>query len=346
MKSNLKARKIAVVGATGNVGRALLSILAEQGIPLRNVTALASDRSVGSVVSYGEANLTVQALKNYDFSGTDIALFSAGSVVSSEYAPRATAQGCVVIDNTSHFRMDPDIPLIIPEVNGQALENFHRKNIVANPNCSTIQLLMALAPLHRMAGIKRIVTCTYQSTSGAGQEAMNELFVQTKATYVNQAVDPHYFSKQIAFNVIPHIDRFMEDGQTKEEWKMAVETKKILGDSIELVATCVRVPVFIGHAVAAHVEFNSPITPDQARKSLRHAQGITVMDNPDDLQYITPLECAGDDSVFVSRIRKDSTIEHGLSMWIVCDNIRKGAALNAVQIAHEVSGYLAKDPRT
>ena len=337
MSLELKARKIAVVGATGNVGRVLLSLLEERGVPLKNVVALASDRSVGHEISYGEKNITVEALKSYDFSQTDIGLFSAGSVVSSQYAPKAASQGCIVIDNTSYFRMEPQIPLIIPEVNGYELKNFSNKNIVSNPNCSTIQLLMALAPLHQISQIKRIVACTYQSTSGAGREAMDELFIQTKASYVYQNVPPHHFAKPIAFNVIPHIDQFMEDGQTKEEWKMAVETKKILSPTINLVATCVRVPVFIGHAIAVHVEFQEPITASKARNCLRRTPGVSVMDNPDELSYMTPLECVGEDEVYVSRIRKDSTVENGLSLWIVCDNVRKGAALNAVQIAQELS---------
>lgn len=329
--------KIAVVGATGNVGRAMLSVLSERGFPVQNISALASSKSVGQKVSYGDrGELTIQPLNSFDFSNTNIALFSPGSIVSSEYAPKAASQGCVVIDNTSHFRMNQDVPLVIPEVNPSALAHFKKRNIIANPNCSTIQLLVALKPLHDLARIKRIVVSTYQSASGAGKEAMDELFQQTKGIFVNDYVDPHYFPKQIAFNVIPQIDLFMDDGQTKEEWKMAVETKKILDPTIELVATCVRVPVFIGHALAAHIEFHDPLPAHQARQCLKKAPGVSVIDNPQELSYITPVECAGEDLVYVSRIRQDTTIPNGLSLWIVSDNVRKGAALNAVQIAEEL----------
>lgn len=325
--------KIAVVGATGNVGRAMLSILEERGFPLKNITAVASDRSAGTRISYGEdGDITVVALTTFDFSTVDVALFSPGAVVSSQYAPKAAAQGCVVIDNTSYFRLDPDVPLVIPEINGQEIAHFRKKNIIANPNCSTIQLLMALKPLHDIAPIKRIVVDTYQSTSGAGKEAMDELYQQSKGIFVNDDIEPHYFSKQIAFNVIPQIDTFMDDGQTREEWKMLTETQKILNPQIQVAATCVRVPVFIGHAVAAHVEFHTPLPPQQARSALKKAPGIAVMDNPETSTYMTPVECAGDDAVFVSRIRADKSVPHGLSLWIVADNIRKGAALNAVQI--------------
>lgn len=329
----MKKTKIAVVGATGNVGRAMLSILEERGFPLKNITAVASDRSAGTRISYGEdGDITVMGLTTFDFSTVDVALFSPGAVVSSQYAPKAAAQGCVVIDNTSYFRLDPDVPLVIPEVNEQEIAHFRKKNIIANPNCSTIQLLMALKPLHDIAPIKRIVVDTYQSTSGAGKEAIDELYQQSKGIFVHDDIEPHYFPKQIAFNIIPQIDTFMDDGQTREEWKMVTETQKILDPTIQLIATCVRVPVFIGHAVAAHVEFHNPISPQQARSALKKAPGIALMDNPATSTYITPVECAGDDAVFVSRIRADKTVPHGLSLWIVADNIRKGAALNAVQI--------------
>jgi aspartate-semialdehyde dehydrogenase len=326
--------KVAVVGATGNVGRELLQVLAERKFPADEVVALASARSVGSEVSYGEDQiLKVQNLDTYDFRGTHYVLSSAGAKISAEFAPRAARAGAVVIDNTSQFRMDPDVPLVIPEVNPGALAGYGRRNIVANPNCSTIQMLVALKPLHDIAKITRIVVATYQSVSGAGKEAMDELFVQTRAVYVNDALVREHFTKQIAFNVIPHIDIFMDDGMTKEEWKMMVETKKILDPSIKVTATCVRVPVFIGHAEAVNVEFARPITADQARIALRKAAGVVVIDHHADEGYVTPVEAAGDDAVYVSRIREDQTVENGLNLWIVSDNIRKGAALNAVQIA-------------
>lgn len=330
-------RKIAVVGATGNVGRTIISILHERGFLAENISAVASDRSAGQQISFGDNHvLKVQPLSTFNFKGIDIGLFSPGGVVSSQYVPKATEQGCVVIDNTSHFRMDPDVPLVIPEVNGAALADYTKKRIISNPNCSVIQMLVALKPLHDMARIKRIVVSTYQSVSGAGKTAMDELFHQTKGSFVHQLVEPHFFSKQIAFNVIPQIDNFMEDGSTKEEWKTVVETKKILDPSIEVVATCVRVPVFIGHAVSATVEFHDPITSSQARQRLRTAPGVVVVDKPEDYGFITPVECAGDDAVFVSRIRQDPTVPHGLSLWIVSDNVRKGAALNTVQIAQDL----------
>lgn len=337
-----KKIKIAVVGATGNVGRALLNILAERGFPIENVTALASSRSQGQQVSYGdEGVLTVQNLSTFDFSTTHIGLFSPGGLVSAEYAPKAAAQGCIVIDNTSYFRMHEEIPLVIPEVNGSAIGQYERCKIIANPNCSTIQLVMALKPLHEKAKIKRVVASTYQSTSGAGKEAMDELLTQTKGLFVNESIEPHYFAKPIAFNVIPQIDSFMENGFTKEEWKMMVETKKILDPTIEVVATCVRVPVFIGHAVAASIEFEEAITPDMARQLLRQAPGVRVIDDPENMDFATPLEWAGEDDVIVSRIRQDPTVANGLLLWIVGDNIRKGAALNAIQIAEElVAKYL------
>lgn len=330
---NKKNIKIAVVGATGNVGRTFLQILAEQGYPAENIAAVASNRSANRPVSYGENDIiTVQSLEKFDFTGYDYALFSPGGAISAEYAPKAAAQGCVVIDNTSHFRMDKDIPLVIPEVNSGALKDYANRNIVANPNCSTIQMLMALKPLHDAAQIKRVVVSTYQSVSGAGQEAMDELTQQTKGLFTGLSVPPTCFSKPIAFNVIPQIDVFMEDDSTKEEWKMVVETQKILDPSIQVTATCVRVPVYIGHSLSLNVEFEQELSVDKARQLLRQFKGITVMDNPDDLSYATPLDGAGEDDVLISRIRKDLTVPHGLNMWVVADNVRKGAALNAIQI--------------
>ncbi len=326
--------KVAVVGATGNVGRELLNTLWERQFPADEVVALASSRSAGSKVSFGEdEELKVQNLAGYDFKGVDIVLSSPGSKVSAEHSPRAAKAGAVVIDNTSHFRMDPDVPLVVPEVNRDAIAAYTRRNIIANPNCSTIQMVVALKPLHDLAGITRAVVATYQSTSGSGRDAMDELFNQTKAIYVNDPVVKENFTKQIAFNVIPHIDVFMEDGSTKEEWKMMVETKKILDPAIKLVATCVRVPVFIGHAEAINLEFEASISVEEARAALREAPGVTVIDHRADEGYVTPVEAAGDDAVFVSRLREDPTVENGLSLWVVSDNLRKGAALNAVQIA-------------
>ncbi len=329
--------KVAVVGATGNVGRELLQVLAEREFPVGEVVALASARSVGSEVSFGEdVVLKVQNLDTFDFKGTDYVLSSAGAKISAEFAPRATRAGAVIIDNTSQFRMDPDVPLVVPEVNAHALKGFSVRNIVANPNCSTIQMLVALKPLHDLATIRRVVVATYQSVSGAGKEAMDELFTQTRGIYVNDPITKEQFTKQIAFNVIPHIDVFMDDGMTKEEWKMMVETKKILDPNIKVTATCVRVPVFIGHAEAINVEFERPITADEARKALRAAPGVTVIDHRADEGYVTPAECVGDDAVYVSRIREDQTVENGLNLWVVSDNVRKGAALNAVQIAERL----------
>ena len=326
--------KVAVVGATGNVGRELLAILAEREFPVSEVVALASERSIGSEVSFGEDDLLkVRDLDTYDFKGTDIALFSPGAKVSAVHAPRAGKAGCVVIDNTSQFRMDPDVPLIVPEVNPEALIGYKKRNIIANPNCSTIQMLLALKPLHNIARIRRVVVATYQSVSGAGKEAMDELFTQTRAIYVNDPIKPEHFTKRIAFNVIPHIDSFMDDGATKEEWKMVVETRKILDPDIAVTATCVRVPVFIGHAEAINIEFESAISDSQAREALKRAPGVSVIDHRVDEGYVTPQEVAGEDNVFVSRIRKDPTVKHGLNIWVVGDNLRKGAALNAVQIA-------------
>ena len=326
--------KIAVAGATGNVGREILAILAERNFPVREVVALASERSIGSEISFGEDDiLKVRDLDKYDFTGTDIALFSPGAKVSAVHAPRAGKAGCVVIDNTSQFRMDPDVPLVVPEVNPAALARYPKRNIIANPNCSTIQMVLALKPLHDIARIKRVVVATYQSVSGAGKDAMDELFTQTRAVYVNDPIKPEQFTKRIAFNVIPHIDSFMDDGSTKEEWKMAAETAKILDPDIAVTATCVRVPVFIGHAEAINIEFERPIDVAQARAALSRAPGVTVIDHRVDEGYVTPQEAAGEDAVFVSRIRKDPTVKHGLNIWVVGDNLRKGAALNAVQIA-------------
>ena len=331
--------KVAVVGATGNVGREMLNILDERKFPADEVVALASRRSVGVEVSYGDRTLKVKALEHYDFSDVDICLMSAGGSVSKEWSPKIGAAGAVVIDNSSAWRMDPDVPLVVPEVNPEALAGYRKRNIIANPNCSTIQMVVALKPLHDLARIRRVVVSTYQSVSGAGKEAMDELFTQTRAVYVNDPLAHEQFTKQIAFNVIPHIDVFLEDGMTKEEWKMMVETKKILDPTIKVTATCVRVPVFIGHAEAVNVEFERPISASEARAALRRAPGIAVVDHRADEGYVTPVESAGDDLVYVSRIREDQTVENGLNLWIVADNIRKGAALNAVQIAELLIGH-------
>ncbi|MDX1483832.1 MAG: aspartate-semialdehyde dehydrogenase [Alphaproteobacteria bacterium] len=329
--------KVAVVGATGNVGREMLQTLSEREFPADEVIALASSASVGKEVSFGEDKvLKVSNLEHYDFEGTDIALFSAGSAVADIHGPRAAAAGCIVIDNSSRFRMDEDVPLVVPEVNPEAIALCRERNIIANPNCSTIQMVVALKPIHDLATIRRVVVATYQSVSGAGKAAMDELFNQTRGIYVNEPVVKENFTKQIAFNVIPHIDVFMEDGSTKEEWKMRVETQKILDPSIEVQATCVRVPVFIGHGEAVNLELESPLGEDEAREALDNAPGVVVVDHRADEGYVTPEECAGEDPVYVSRIRIDDTVEHGLSLWVVADNLRKGAALNAVQIAEEL----------
>jgi len=325
--------KIAVVGATGNVGREMLDILDERGFPADEVVAIASRRSQGTEVSFGDRTLKVQALENYDFSDVDIALMSAGGTVSKEWSPKIAAKGCVVIDNSSAWRTDPDVPLIVPEVNADAVTGFTKKNIIANPNCSTAQLVVALKPLHDRAKIKRVVVSTYQSVSGAGKDAMDELFDQTRAVFVADPVEAKKFPKRIAFNCIPHIDVFMEDGTTKEEWKMVAETKKILDPAIKLTATCVRVPVFVGHSEAVNIEFENEITADEAREILREAPGCLVVDKHEPGGYMTPYESAGEDATYISRIREDSTIDNGLSMWVVADNLRKGAALNTVQIA-------------
>src|SRR5689334_3927823 len=326
--------KVAVVGATGNVGREMLTTLAERDFPADEVVALASSASVGREVSFGEDDvLRVQALDSFDFKGIDIVLSSPGSKVSKAYAPRAAKAGAVIIDNTSAFRMEPDVPLVVPEVNPEAIAGYEKRGIIANPNCSTIQMVVALKPLHEIGRIKRVVVATYQSVSGAGRDAMDELFNQTRSVYVNDPIKKEQFTKQIAFNVIPHIDVFMEGGETKEEWKMAVETRKILDPDIAVTATCVRVPVFIGHAEAVNIEFESSLNEDRARAALRDAPGVVVLDHRADEGYVTPAEAAGEDAVYVSRIRRDPTVPHGLNLWVVADNLRKGAALNAVQIA-------------
>ena len=325
--------KVAVVGATGNVGREMLSILAERGFPADEVVAVASRRSQGTEVSFGDKTLKVQALEHVDFSDIDIAVMSAGGSISKEWSPKIGAQKCVVIDNSSAWRYDEDVPLVVPEVNADAVAGFTKKYIIANPNCSTAQLVVALKPLHDKAKIKRVVVSTYQSVSGAGKDAMDELFTQTRAIFVSDPVEPKKFPKRIAFNLIPHIDVFMEDGFTKEEWKMTAETKKILDPKIKLTATCVRVPVFVSHSEVVNIEFENPITADEARSILREAPGCLVVDKHEPGGYITPYEAAGEDATYISRIREDITVENGLTMWVVSDNLRKGAALNAVQIA-------------
>lgn len=338
--------KVAVMGATGNVGRELLSIMAERNFPADEVVALASSRSVGKEVSYGDDDiLSVQDLAKFDFTGTDIVLSSPGASVSAEYAPKAAAAGAVVVDNTSHWRMDPDVPLVVPEVNPDAIAGYAKKGIIANPNCSTIQMVTALKPLHDLGTIKRVVVATYQSVSGGGKEAMDELFNQTKGIFVNEPASQNQkvFTKQIAFNCIPHIDKFMDDGATKEEWKMTVETKKILDPAIKVFATCVRVPVFVSHAESVNVEFVHDVDEAAARKALRKAPGVTVVDHRADEGYVTPVEAAGEDAVYISRLREDPTVDSGLNFWCVSDNLRKGAALNTVQIAEElVRNHLSK----
>jgi len=325
--------KVAVVGATGNVGREMLAILAERMFPADEIVALASRRSQGVEISCGERTLKAKALEHFDFSDVDICLMSADSAVSKEWSPKIAAKGAVVIDNSSCWRYDADVPLVVPEVNADAVAGFRKKGIIANPNCSTAELVVVLKPLHDRARIKRVVVSTYQSVSGAGREAMDELFAQTKAVYVTDPIEPKKFPKRIAFNVIPQIDVFMDDGFTKEEWKMVAETKKILDPKIKLVATCVRVPVFIGHAEAVSIEFEEPISADEARELLRNAPGCLVIDKREAGGYVTPFESAGEDATYISRVREDPTIDSGLVLWIVSDNLRKGAALNAVQIA-------------
>jgi aspartate-semialdehyde dehydrogenase len=325
--------KVAVVGATGNVGREMLNILDERTFPADEVVALASRRSMGVEVSFGNKTLKVKALEQYDFSDVDICLMSAGSTVSKEWSHKIAAQGAVVIDNSSCWRYDADVPLVVPEVNADAVADFRKRGIIANPNCSTAQLVVALKPLHDKARIKRVVVSTYQSVSGAGKEAMDELFTQTKAVFTVGEIQSRKFPKRIAFNVIPQIDVFMEDGYTREEWKMMAETKKILDPKIRLTATCVRVPVFIGHAESVNVEFEEPITVAEAHDILRNAPGCLVVDKHEPGGYVTPYECAGEDATYISRVREDATVENGLTFWCVSDNLRKGAALNAIQIA-------------
>ena len=327
--------RVAVVGATGNVGREILNILAERQFPLDEVAAIAAARSTGDIIEFGDTDETLEVsnLEHFDFSGWDIALFAAGSAVSRIYAPKAADAGCTVIDNSSLYRMDPDVPLIVPEVNSEAIAGYRAKNIIANPNCSTAQLVVALKPLHDAARIKRVVVATYQSVSGTGKAAMDELFEQSRNIFVGDPNAPQIYPKQIAFNVIPQCDVFLDDGSTKEEWKMVVETKKILGSSIKLSATCVRVPVFVGHSEAVNIEFEDEISADQAREILREAPGVLVVDKRENGGYVTPVECVGDYATYVSRVREDPTVENGLSLWVVSDNLRKGAALNAVQIA-------------
>ncbi len=337
--------KIAVVGATGNVGREMLQILHERNFPVSDVVALASSRSVGTAISFGDVDLKSQDLVKYDFKGTDFVFSSPGAKVSAEFAPKAAASGAIIIDNTSHFRMEPDVPLVVPEVNPQALKNYAKRNIIANPNCSTIQMLVALKPLHEAAKIKRVVVSTYQSVSGAGKEAMDELFNQSRHFFMNNNPKNEIFPKQIAFNVIPQIDQFMDSGEyagmTKEEWKMVVETKKILDSNIEVCANCVRVPVFIGHAEMINVEFEKPLSPKEAMKLWQKFDGVSVIDLGSDMEFITPAEIAGEDDVFVSRVRSDNSVKHGLNFWCVADNMRKGAALNSIQIAETlIKDYL------
>ncbi|KHA50694.1 aspartate-semialdehyde dehydrogenase [Sulfitobacter geojensis] len=326
--------RVAVVGATGNVGREMLNILAERQFPVDEIVALASRRSLGTEVSFGDKTLKCKDLDTFDFTGWDMALFAVGSEATQKYAPGAAKAGCVVIDNSSLYRYDSDVPLIVPEVNPQAVHDYAKKNIIANPNCSTAQMVVALKPLHDRATIKRVVVSTYQSVSGSGKEGADELWDQTKSIYnPTSDVPPNKFTKQIAFNVIPHIDVFMEDGSTKEEWKMVAETKKIVDKNIKVTATCVRVPVFVGHSEAINIEFEDHLDEDEARDILREAPGIMVIDKREDGGYVTPVECVGDFATFISRIRQDSTIDNGLNLWCVSDNLRKGAALNAVQIA-------------
>ncbi len=330
------ALRVGVVGATGNVGRELFNIMDERDFPADEVFAIASRRSIGRKCSYGDKTLSCHDIEQFDFSKLDVVLMSAGGSVSKEWSPRIAAAGAIVIDNSSAWRMDPDVPLVVPEVNGEAVLDYGKKNIIANPNCSTAQLVVALKPLHAAAGIKRVVVSTYQSVSGAGKAAMDELWTQTKGLYVNDTPTAQEFSRQIAFNVIPQIDVFMEDGFTKEEWKMRVETQKIVDPAIELVATCVRVPVFVGHSEAVSVELEDPLSVEDAQDLFRNADGVVLIDNPEEDQFVTPVECAGEWASYVSRVRLDPTTKNGLLFWNVSDNLRKGAALNAVQIAEEL----------
>lgn len=325
--------KVAVVGASGNVGREMLEILHERNFPVSEVVALASSRSAGNQVSFGDDDLTIQDLAKYDFKGTDFVFSSPGASVSAEYSPKAGKAGAIVVDNTSHFRMDPDVPLVVPEVNAHALKDYNKKNIIANPNCSTIQMLVALKPIHDAANIKRVVVSTYQSVSGAGKAGMDELFNQSRHFFMNDEVKQEQFAKQIAFNIIPQIDKFMDDHSTKEEWKMVVETKKILDEKIEVCANCVRVPVFIGHAEMVNVEMEKPLSRKEAMNLWRKADGVSLIDVDSEIEFVTPAEIAGEDDVFISRVREDISVENGLNFWCVSDNMRKGAALNSIQIA-------------
>jgi aspartate-semialdehyde dehydrogenase len=327
--------RVVVVGATGNVGREMLNILAEREFPLDEIAAVASPRSTGDIIDFGDSGteLKVRNIEHFDFAGWDMALFAAGSAVSREYAPRAAAAGCTVIDNSSLYRMDPDVPLIVPEVNPQAIDGYRRRNIIANPNCSTAQMVVALKPLHDAAGIRRVVVSTYQSVSGAGKKGMDELFEQSRNIFVGDSNEATVFTKQIAFNVIPHIDEFLDDGSTKEEWKMVVETKKILDPKIKVTATCVRVPVFVGHSESINIEFEREISAEDAQRILREAPGVMLVDKREDGGYVTPVEAVGEYATYISRVREDPTVENGLNLWCVSDNLRKGAALNAVQIA-------------
>ncbi|MFM1983527.1 MAG: hypothetical protein RJB22_2246 [Pseudomonadota bacterium] len=327
--------RVVVAGATGNVGREMLNILAEREFPADEIAAVASSRSTGDIIDFGETGKTlkVQNIEHFDWTGWDIALFAIGSDATAIYAPKAAAAGCVVIDNSSLYRMDPDVPLIVPEVNPDAIDGYTKRNIIANPNCSTAQMVVALKPLHDAATITRVVVATYQSVSGAGKAGMDELFEQSRNIFVGDAAEPKKFTKQIAFNVIPHIDKFLDDGSTKEEWKMVVETKKILDPKVKVVATCVRVPVFVGHSEAIHIELEQELSAAKAQALLREAPGVMLVDKREDGGYVTPVECVGDYATFVSRVREDSTVDNGLALWCVSDNLRKGAALNAVQIA-------------
>jgi aspartate-semialdehyde dehydrogenase len=327
--------RVVVAGATGNVGREMLNILAEREFPIDELAVLASARSQGDEIDFGETGqkLKVQNIENFDPTGWDMALFAIGSDATKIYAPKFAAAGCTVIDNSSLYRMDPDVPLIVPEVNPEAIDGYKVRNIIANPNCSTAQMVVALKPLHDAAKIKRVVVATYQSVSGAGKAGMDELFEQSRNIFVGDSVEPKKFTKQIAFNVIPHIDSFLEDGSTKEEWKMVAETKKILDPKIKVTATCVRVPVFVGHSEAINIEFENELSAEDAQKILREAPGVMLVDKREDGGYVTPIECVGDYATFISRVRDDSTVDNGLSLWCVSDNLRKGAALNAVQIA-------------
>ena len=329
------AIKVSILGATGNVGREFLSIIEERKFPIKKLFLLASSKSEGKTLSFSNKEIKVLDLNKFDFSECDLVFSSAGSKVASEFAKRATDSGCIIVDNSSYFRMDPDVPLIVPEVNPDDIMKM-KKKIIANPNCSTIQMVTVLKPLHDLAKIKRVVVSTYQSTSGAGRQPMDELFEQTKDIFANKQIKKKFFTKQIAFNVIPHIDNFLEDGQTKEEWKMQVETQKIMGKNILVTATCARVPVFIGHGESVNIEFEKEISEDKLKETLKKSPGVSVIDYRKDEGYVTPEECAGEDNVFVSRIRKDNTVKNGISLWIVADNLRKGAALNAVQIGEEL----------